>query len=227
MPYTIIQPPFTLEFREMPKPELKSYCAWFMTKKKITAAELMAKLNADPEFAAKRAREEEERQKREAEYRRAEAPLVEELRAAGFQIQSAWDLVNTPGSYPKALPILLAHLARPYPGPVREGIGRALAVPEAKFGWAVLTRLYREEPETRVRSGLAAAIAAAADDTVIDDVIGLASDTRHGSSRLLLLSALERSADPRARTALMELGTDPELAKEIQLILRRLRRTKR
>jgi len=30
MPYAIIQPPFTLKFREMPKPELKSYYAWFM-----------------------------------------------------------------------------------------------------------------------------------------------------------------------------------------------------
>jgi hypothetical protein len=30
MPYTIIQTPFTLKFREMPKPELKSYYAWFM-----------------------------------------------------------------------------------------------------------------------------------------------------------------------------------------------------
>lgn len=199
-----------------------------MTKKKITAAELMAKLNADPEFVAKRAREEEERLKREAEYRRAEAPLVDELRAAGFQVQSAWDLVNTPGSYPKAVPILLAHLPRPYPAAVREGIARALAVPDTKApGWNALIRLYIDEREDRVRSGLAAAIAAASDDEVIGDVIALARDARHGSSRLLLLSALERSADPRARAALMDLGTDPDLTKEIQVILRRLKRAKR
>jgi HEAT repeat protein len=199
-----------------------------MTKKKITAAELMAKLNADPEFVAKHAREEEELLKREAEYRLAEAPLVDELRAAGFQVQSAWDLVNTPGSYPKAVPILLSHLPRPYPPAVREGIARALAIPDTKAsGWHVLTRLYIHEPEARVRSGLAAAIAAAADDDVIADVIALARDTRHGSSRLLLLSALERSADPRARAALMDLGTDPALTKEIQIILRRRKRTRR
>ncbi|HWO22670.1 MAG TPA: hypothetical protein VNO30_28115 [Kofleriaceae bacterium] len=198
------------------------------TKKKVTAAELMAKLNADPEFVAKRAREEEERQKREAEYRRAEKPLVDELRAAGFQVQSAWDLVNTPGSYPNAVPILLAHLRRPYPAPIREGIARALAVPEAKAaGWYDLTRMYREEQEQRAKDGLAVAIAAAADDEVISDVISLARDTRHGSSRLLLLSALERSTDPRARKALMDLGTDPDLNKEIQVILRRLKRAKR
>lgn len=199
-----------------------------MTKKKITAAELMAKLNADPEFVAKRSREEEERRKREAEYRLAEAPLVDELRAAGFQVQSVWDLVNTPASYPKAVPILLAHLPRPYPPAVREGIARALAVRETKApGWNVLTRLYIDEPEARVRGGLAAAIAATADDEVIGDVIALARDTRHGTSRVLLLTALERSADPRARAALMDLSTDPELTKEIQVILRRLKRAKR
>lgn len=199
-----------------------------MTNKKITAAELMAKLNADPEFVTKRAWEEEERLKREAEYRRAEAPLVDELRAAGFQVQSAWDLVNTRGSYPKAVPILLAHLSQPYPAAVREGIARALAVPDTKApGWSVLTRLYIDEPEDRVRSGLAAAIAAAADDAVLGDVIALARDSRLGSSRLLLLSALERSADPRARAALMELETDPDLTKEIQVILRRLKRARR
>jgi hypothetical protein len=199
-----------------------------MTTKKITAAELMAKLNADTEFVAKRARAEEERLKRAEEYRLAEAPLVAELRAVGYQVTSAWDLVNTPGSYPKAVPILLAHLPRPYPAPVREGIARALAVPETKaLGWGSLVRSYSAEPDARVRSGIAAAIAAAADDQVIGDVIALARDARHGSSRLLLLSALERSADPRARAALMDLGADPELSKEIRVILRRLKQAKR
>lgn len=198
-----------------------------MTKRKVIAADLMAKLNADPEFVAKRQREEEERLRREAGYRLAEAPLVNELRAAGYQVQSAWDLANTQGSYPEALPILVAHLPRPYPAPVREGIARALAVPEAKAAWDVLTRLYRQEQDGRPKDGLASAIAAAADDDVIGDVIALAHDTRNGSSRLLLLGALERSVDPRARAALMELGTDPDLTKEIKIILRRLERAKR
>jgi hypothetical protein len=30
MSHPIIQPPFTLEFREMPKSELRKYCTWFM-----------------------------------------------------------------------------------------------------------------------------------------------------------------------------------------------------
>lgn len=111
-------------------------------KKKVTAAELMARLSTDPEFVERERQQEEDRLKREAEFSVAEAPLVDELRAAGFKVQSAWDLVNTPGSYPKAVPILLAHLPRPYPAAVREGIARALAVRETKAaGWNVVTDL--------------------------------------------------------------------------------------
>jgi hypothetical protein len=193
-----------------------------MTSKKATAAELLARLNAAPDFVAKRASEEDERHRRNAEWQRAEAPLVEELRRAGHAVQSVWDLVNDPGTYPTAVPILLDHLSRPYPSPVREGIARALAVPEAKSGWSVLLRLYGDEQDERIKEGLAVAIAGAAADDVIGDVMDLAKNPRNGPSRLLLLSALERSADPTAWVTLISLGTDSELAAEIQVILRRL-----
>ena len=62
---------------------------------------------------------------------------------------------------------------------------------------------------------------------MISDVIALARDKSQGPSRVLLLGALERSADPRAVAALMDLGTDEDLTKEIQVILRRLKRAKR
>jgi hypothetical protein len=168
-----------------------------------------------------------ERQKRAEEWRGAEAPLVAELKAAGFVVASVWDLVNTPGTYPTAVPILLEHLPRQYPAAVREGIARALAVPEAKTGWELLLCLYRDEHEGRVKDGLAVAIAAVADGDVLEDVIALAGDVRHGPSRLLLLSALERSRDERTRSALKELEADPELQREIRVILRRLKRAKR
>lgn len=95
--------------------------------------------------------------------------------------------VNTSTPYPAALPILLEHLERPYPDRVREGIARALAVHDAKFGWGTLVRLYRQEaPGTDAKDGLAVALAAASDDEVVDEVISLARDSAHGESRLLL-----------------------------------------
>lgn len=195
------------------------------------------KLTADETV---RLREINERRRQETarkakEWRKAQQPLVEELRAAGFDVESVWDLFNRKEPwnkkervrpYPEAVPILLKHLPRDYPAAVREGIARALALPEAKVGWDLLIQLYRDESEKRAKDGLAVAISGAADDDVIGDVIALARDPRHGSSRLLLLLALERSADPRARAALMELGTDPDLKKEIPVVLGRLKRKK-
>jgi HEAT repeat protein len=162
----------------------------------------------------------EELARREAEWRRAEAPLIEELREAGFEVDSEWDLVNTATPYPAALPILLEHLGRPYPDRVREGIARALAVRDAKFGWVTLVRLYREEEVgTDAKDGLTVALAAASDDEVIDEIISLARDSTHGESRLLLLRGLKRSRVPRAQAALEEFADDPMLGQEACALL--------
>ncbi len=187
---------------------------------KTTAEELIAELRSDPVWLAAREDEERERQRKQADWREAEAPLVDELHMAGFEVDSAWGLVNRSTPYPEALPILLEHLERAYPDRVREGIARALAVRDAKFGWETLTRLYRQEVAgTDAKDGLAAAIAAVADDEVIDQVIGLARDATHGDSRLLLLRALARSKDPQARGALEEFAEDPALTGEGQRLL--------
>ncbi len=185
-----------------------------------TAAELMAELQADPEYVAERQQREAELQRKAAEWREAEAPLVEELRAAGFEVESAWDLVNTATPYPAALPILLEHLGRPYPDRVREGIARALAVRDARFGWEALVRLYRDGPAgSDAKDGLAVALAAVSDDRVVDELISLARDSAHGESRILLLRGLKRSQAPQARAALGDFSRDPVLGQEARALL--------
>lgn len=196
-----------------------------MTKRKLTtAADLLAKLQSDPVLISKLVEEDAERQRRAEEWERAETPLVEELRTAGFDVKSVWDLVGASIPYSRALPILASHLQRPYPARVREGIARALAVPQSIVFWDILTRLYTEEERKDAKDGLAAAIAAAADDSVTDDVMSMAANKKNGPSRLLLLSALERAKDLRVIAALMELTADPELKIEAETILRRLGR---
>lgn len=196
-------------------------------------------------------RRRQEVQRKEVEWARAEAPLVQELRDAGAQVSSVWDLVNAgrkrpsrtfristdppealwdwldanEGSYASILPLLLDHLQRPYPDAIREGIARALAVPEARSAWPVLVKLYQEEQGGRTKDGLAVAVSSIVDDETLDELIELARNARHGESRVLLLSALKRSHHPDARKALMELGGDPELHKEVQAILRRQARS--
>jgi hypothetical protein len=203
------------------------------TKRKgyMTLAEHHAQLKAEgkwDEYVARKQEREEALRRREDELTQAEAPLVQALAAVGLEVKSVWDLVKrATRHYPEAVPVLLDHLQRPYPDAIRDGIARALTVDEARCDWEVLTRLYREERQRRTKDGLAVAISGIATDDVIGDVIALARNRKHGTSRGLLLSALERSKDPRARQALMELGTDPELQKEIQLILRRRKRAGR
>jgi hypothetical protein len=194
-------------------------------KQKTTAAELLAKLHADPKYVARKKEQNEAFQRKREEYARAEAPMVEELRAAGVPVNSAWDLVNAPNTYSQSLPILLDHLQRPYPDAVRDGIARALAVPSAKFAWALLIQLYRQEQGNRTQQALAVALSNIADDEVIRELIALAGDTELGTSRVLLLDALRRSRLPIARKALMDFGTDPLLQKEAQKILRQLSRS--
>ena len=86
----------------------------------MRADELMRELESDPSWVAKR----DERERKQAERRKVldadQKQLVDEICAAGYQVQSVWDLVNnTPhqflernfvGEYPDAYPILIKHL---------------------------------------------------------------------------------------------------------------------
>ena len=65
------------------------------------------------------------------------------------------------------------------------------------------------------KDGLANALAATVTKDTIDELIALAKDPAHGSSRLLLLSGIRRSRTPQAKKAIEELAFDPALAKEI------------
>jgi hypothetical protein len=191
-------------------------------KDKVTAAELLAKLHADSGYLSRKKEQDETFQRKQKEYARAELPMVEELRAAGVPVNSAWDLVNTPNLYPQSLPILLSHLQRPYPDAVRDGIARAMAVPGAKFAWPLLVKLYRQEQGNRTRQGLAVALSNIADDELVSELIALARDADLGTSRILLLDALRRSRLPIARRALSDFATDPLLRKEAQKLLHRM-----
>lgn len=197
-----------------------------MTPKKKRAAELMAELEADPTFRAQQREREQLRLRDAGELARAEAPLLRALTEVGLDVKSVWDLVNrATRHYPEAVPVLIDHIQRPYPDTVRAGIARALTVAEARPRWDFFMELYRKERGRHAKEGLAVALSGIATDEVIGDVIALAKDQNNGPSRVLLLSSLESSKDPRAHQALVELGTDPELRKQVHIILRRKKRS--
>jgi hypothetical protein len=174
---------------------------------------------------------EQERTERSARLRIEEEPILAELREIGLCIESVWDLVNTSFKYAEALPILLKHLSHPYSDKTKEGIARALAVPEfevqkawpllfdeyckAKAGWGPKGPDDKREYKLGAKDGLACALSAAVTDETLPELILLAKDRRQGESRILLLSALRKSRNPMAKQAIEELANEPELEKEI------------
>ena len=120
----------------------------------------------------------------------------------------------------QAVPFLLSHLAQPYSSPIREGIARALGAPAALREWTVLVTRYELERDARVKDGIAAALSAIADDTVINSLIALVLAPANGPSRLLLLRALAKSRDPKARDAMLKLRGDPLFEDELKALSR-------
>lgn len=192
----------------------------------LTAAELLAELRADPKWVAEQEKRKQVLSRRATAFRAAEVPLVEDLNRTGIAVTSVWDLVNTPSPYPAAVPVLLEHLMQPYPERVREGIARALAVPEARSGWPILLETFRRETDTTtvgVKWALALALGATGTDEVLGDVFALLRDKSLGENRVPLLQILCRSNDPRSFELLNELKDDESIGRDVKLALRKLR----
>jgi hypothetical protein len=189
--------------------------------KGMTAAELMAQLQGDEEYQRKTQAAEAERQVRVQELHRAEQPIVEDLRDAGVEVDSVWDLVNTADPYPKALPILLNHLQRgSYPDRVMESLGRALAVKPSSDVWETLRQLYLGAQGRGEEEGLAVALAASATEAHLDALIGLLDESSRGSTRIHFLRPIKRVGGKHGLEVLKSLQDDPLFGKEARALLK-------
>jgi len=194
-------------------------------KKRLTFAEYLAAEEADPERRAqRRAREEADRQWlaiRMAEVRRGEAPIVADLQTNGVSVSQVSDLVNTAEPYPDAIPILWKHFLLSYSDRTKESIGRALAVREARYLWPNVVAEYRSDRHGEsAKTGLAVALNVLTTPNRIDELIELARDQSLGDSRAMLLPALRRSRNPKAKAALIDLAADPQLRTYVEQMLK-------
>lgn len=183
----------------------------------VTAEELMAQLEGDPAWVARRDRKEAERLRVVEVNRRDAAPVVAELRVAGFEVESIADLHNRRMSYRDAVPILLGWLPRIENPAVKEDIVRSLSVKWAKpQAGPLLVDEFRQAPDSDQELGLRWAIgnalAEVADDSVFEDVADLASDPAWGRSREMVAVALGNMSDPRAVVVLRGLLNDEQVA---------------
>lgn len=184
--------------------------------KSMTLAEHNAMLATNPAYVKMRQEKDAALEERSKQLREDALPLLEELREAGWNVNSPWDLVNTSTPYTDAIPILLKHLTRPYMDRNREAIARALAVPGASYAWPALKQEYSHAPSnTGVKSGLAVALSVIAKEDNIEDLVDLIKDPKNGESRILLLQGLKKYRRSAARDALAGMSTDSVLAKEM------------
>lgn len=194
-----------------------------MAKKKhdVTAAELMAELATDQEYLRRMQEIEHRIESVDAELALDERSLVTDLAGVGVIVDSVWDLVNSTKPYPMAIRVLLDHLRQSHQIRTREGIARALTVPESRgvafeelYGhFVALTE--EEAPE------LAWLLAAALSESVASEsearaLIGLLQNPGYGKAREMLMPVLVHIPDEEKNDILDSLSDDPCLRKVVE-----------
>ena len=187
--------------------------------KPVTAAELMSKLDQDPDFLRRREEQSKHFKALGERFAEAEKPLVEALNASAVPVQSVWDLVNTAKLYPQAISVLVVHLEHSYPFRIREGIARALTVKTAgEAAYRKLVSEFKKLPDSAdaarhgLKWALGNAISVVADRSRFDEVVELVRDKRHGTTRDMMTLRLPDLDRERAVDVLLELLADEEVA---------------
>lgn len=205
-----------------------------MKNRNVKAMSAVDMLN-DPEYQIVRKRLDEERERKSKSLTQNELPLLVDLRKAGIDIDSVWDLVQTKNDYKDAVPVLMEHITRPYYTRIQEGIARALATEEAYPYWNTLMDMYRttpaepeflpEEldlPRGNLKIGLALALSSLATVRDFDDVVSVLLNPDMGPSRIDFVFSVARSGHPETLDVLNGLVGDPYLGKEVVRYLKKL-----
>lgn len=158
---------------------------------------------------------ERERQQATAEHRRISAPILAELRDAGFDFGTLDELRRSGKQYRAALPILISWLPRIESLDVKESLVRTLSVPWAR-GIAtnpVLQEFYKASKEAMaLRWAVGNAMEVIADNSVADEILSIVADRSNGMARQMFVLALGKLQHPRAVPVLVDLLEDEEVA---------------
>jgi hypothetical protein len=171
----------------------------FKATKSMSAAELMGRLGSNPDWVRRNAEREAQRETAATRMREKmmpeESPIVAELSSIGINVSSVWELVNAKWSYPAAIPILTTYLQQVHHPVLREGIARALTVPEAKgISGHVIVNELRQAESHKIRWVLANALTVVADASLMETLKALISDNRYADVRERLKVAVENIA---------------------------------
>jgi HEAT repeat protein len=192
-----------------------------------TADELMLELLQDPEYLARRARQQQELRAIRKVNAESARPVIADLRAAGFRVNDVADLFNKPMNYKNAIPILLAWLPRMLNPDVKEDIVRALSVkwarPVAAPALVVEFKKANGPNQSSLRWAIGNALEVVADDSVFEDLIRISIDRRFGNARQMVVQGLGKMKNPRTVAILVRLLDDEDVSAHAIFALGKLR----
>lgn len=199
----------------------------------IGAAELMAQLEQDPEYQARRAALDRERALKQARFKELEEPVLQDLRQIGVFIATLSDLTAQYGPLREEIIctllkwIRLTSQATLQDAWFQQWLVRPLAAVKEPFDASPLTVLFEKTNDESLRWQIANAIAQTRPRDVTDWVVRAVENQAYDQSREMLVLALARLAPKEvAQPILMrllehfpgfvamawsEIGTDLEL----------------
>jgi hypothetical protein len=126
--------------------------------------------------------------------------LLREIRELGLPVGNLSELRRL-RRYRQAVPVLLKYLRKVSDDELKEDIVRTLSLPDA--GPDVAHAFVEEFSRTDnffLKWAIANGLSIVATESVLEDLIGLVQDRRHGRAREMLAVALSRFKDPDARS---------------------------
>lgn len=171
-----------------------------------TADELMAELEQKPEFVERQQQKMDEREENRRRYTEAATGLLADLAAAGFVVETLAQLRRRGVGNRDAVPVLVKWLTQIEYLPLKRDLVATLGSPWARPAAArpLVDEFHRIDPardtaDTSVRWSIGDALERVADESVLDDLIEIATDNSHGRHRALVVTALGNMGKARER----------------------------
>jgi hypothetical protein len=187
----------------------------------MTADELIAELEQKPDFVDRQRQQMAERAENARRYAEAASGLLVDLAAAGFHVETLADLRRRGVGTQQAVPPLIRWLPLVTYAPLKRDLIATLGSRWAKGLSArpLIEEFRRIDPnddtgDASLRWSIGDALERVADETVVDDVIEIATDARHASHRGLVVAALGNMGKARDRVVpvLKDLLGDEDVA---------------
>lgn len=173
---------------------------------KKTADELMAELEQKPEFVDRERQRMAEREENRRRYAEAAAGLLADLESAGFEVDTLAKLRRRGVGDKRALPVLVKWLPEIDYLPLKRDLIATLGSPWARPASArpLVEEFRRADPAadtaaTSLRWSIGDALERVADESVLGDLIEMATDASHGHHRALVVTALGNMGQARER----------------------------